>query len=235
MVGPGELAGSREPLACILSDCDGVIVDSEAVAEAAMVEVLQHAFGTPDLAVHLRPLVGTRVIDIIRILESKLGKPQPDGRRAELQEIIDARVAEVGKPIPLALETYRAIGLPVAVVSNSAFPRLYRSVELAGMLPLVGRHIYSTEDVGRPKPEPDGYLYAARQLGFAPSACLVIEDSATGVQAACAAGMRVLGFLGGSHVTEGHAALLMKAGVVQVFDRMSDLPALVQHLNRRVE
>jgi beta-phosphoglucomutase-like phosphatase (HAD superfamily) len=113
------------------------------------------------------------------------------------------------------------------VVSNSAFPRLQRSVERAGLLPLTGAHLYSAEDVGRPKPAPDAYLHAAHQLGLHPRHCLVIEDSLTGVRAARAAGMRVLGFLGGSHIRAGHATLLTEAGAMDVFTEMRELPGLI--------
>ena len=219
------------PIACILSDCDGVIVDSEVVAEAVMIEVLQDAFGIPDLSGYMHDMIGHRVIDIIRIIEDRVGQPQGDARRAELQRTIDVRVAEVSLAMPGTLETYRALGLPIAVVSNSAFPRVHRSVERAGMLSLAGSHVYSAEDVGRPKPAPDAYLHAARQLGFAPEACLVIEDSPTGVRAGNAAGMRVLGFLGGGHISASHPALLREAGANALFDRMSDLPRLIERLN----
>ena len=219
------------PIACILSDCDGVIVDSEVVAETVMVEELQRAFGVSDLAALMHDMFGRRVIDIIRLVEGRVAQPLDDARRVELQRIIDARIAETSPPMPGTLETYRALGLPIAVVSNSAFARLHRSVEHAGMLALAGTHVYSAEDVGRPKPAPDAYLHAARQLGFAPEACLVIEDSPTGVRAARAAGMRVLGFLGGGHIGDSHPALLREAGANALFDRMSDLPGLIEQMN----
>ena len=229
-----RLAPDRSvPIACILSDCDGVIVDSEVVAEAVMVEVLQRAFGVPDLAPYMHDMFGRRVIDIIRLIEVRVDRPLDDTRRVELQRIIDERIAEMSPPMPGTLETYRALGLPIAVVSNSAFKRLHRSVERAGMLALAGTHVYSAEDVGRPKPAPDAYLHAARQLGFAPQACLVIEDSPTGVRAALAAGIGVLGFLGGSHIGNTHPELLREAGATALFDRMSDLPGLIQRLNLR--
>jgi HAD superfamily hydrolase (TIGR01509 family) len=135
--------------------------------------------------------------------------------------------------MPGTLATYRALGLPVAVVSNSAFHRLHRSVERAGMLALAGGHVYSAEDVGRPKPAPDGYLHAARALGHEPAHCLVIEDSPTGVRAARAAGMRVLGFLGGSHIGDSHAPQLLAAGADALFDDMAELPALIARLEGR--
>ena len=234
---PIELTGEGarpRPVNCLLSDCDGVIVDSEVMAEAIMVDVLQQAFGVSDLASHMQDLFGRRVIDIIRILESRTGRPQSDARRIELQREIDSRVAEAAPDMPGTLETYRSLGLPVAVVSNSAYARLQRCVERAGMLALVGRHLYSAEDVGRPKPAPDAYLYAAGQLGVEPETCLVIEDSPPGVRAGRAAGMRVVGFLGGSHIGGDHAALLLKAGAHAVFNTMTELPALIERLEAGV-
>ena len=59
--------------------------------------------------------------------------------------------------------------------------------------------------MARGKPAPDLFLFAAQRMQAAPDACLVIEDSVAGVQAAVAAGMRVIGFTGGSHCRAGHA------------------------------
>ena len=221
-------------IACLLSDCDGVIVDSEVVAEAVMVEEMQQAFDVPDLLAYMHDMFGNRVIDIIRIVEVRLERPLTDARRAELQRTIDARIAEMSPRMPGTLETYEALGLPIAVVSNSAVDRLHRSVEHSGLSALVGTHVYSAESVGRPKPAPDAYLHAARQLGFAPQACLVIEDSPTGVRAARAAGMRVLGFLGGSHIRSSHSALLLAAGAYALFERMSELPGLIERMDGEV-
>lgn len=223
---------NRRAIACILSDCDGVIVDSEVVAEAVMQNVLRQAFGAADLSAPLDGLIGRRVIDIIEILEDRLEAPLGIARRTALQRTIDAQVAEEAPPMPGTLATYRALGLPVAVVSNSAFPRLYRSVERAGLLTLARDHVYSAEDVGRPKPAPDAYEYAARRFGIPPAACLVVEDSVTGVAAAVAAGMTVFGFLGGSHVGAGHAARLQAAGAIALFSQMPELPELIDRLNR---
>lgn len=211
----------------ILSDCDGVIVDSEVIADAILVEVLQTAFGRDDLGAYTQDMFGRRLIDIIRLIEERVGLALTPATRIALQQQIDAEVAERAPAVPGTAEIYRRLGLPVAVVSNSAFPRLQRSVERAGLLPLAGAHLYSAEDVGRPKPAPDAYLHAAHQLGLHPRHCLVIEDSLTGVRAARAAGMRVLGFLGGSHVGAGHAARLTEAGAMDVFSDMRELTDLI--------
>lgn len=219
-------------ISCILSDCDGVVVDTETAADEILEEVLREVFQCPEISTHLKDMFGRRIIDIIRLLEDRLGQALGDERRVFLQRKIDALVVSRATPIPGVLQAYTEIGLPVAVVSNSAYERLHASVECAGLIPLLGGHVYSAEDVGRPKPAPDGYLYAARQLNSEPAACLVIEDSVTGVQAARAAGMRVVGFLGGSHISPAHGEMLTAAGAMHLFDSMADLAEVVERANK---
>lgn len=223
---------SNRRVDCLLSDCDGVIVDSEVIADEVTLGALRGAFGRPDLEGLPAELVGRRLVEVVRFMEERVGIELAPGTRTALLRAIDAEVAERAVAVAHTAEVYRALGLPVAVVSNSAFPRLHRSVERAGLLPLVGAHVYSAEDVGRPKPAPDGYLHAARRLDVAPAHCVVVEDSATGVRAAHAAGMRVLGFLGGSHVVAGQAAVLRTAGATAVFADMRELPGLLAGLAR---
>jgi beta-phosphoglucomutase-like phosphatase (HAD superfamily) len=64
-------------------------------------------------------------------------------------------------------------------------------------------------------------------MGVAPTACTVIEDSVHGIHAAVAAGMRALGFTGGSHCGPGHADRLRAAGAAAVFADMRRLPGLL--------
>jgi beta-phosphoglucomutase-like phosphatase (HAD superfamily) len=84
--------------------------------------------------------------------------------------------------------------------------------------------------VARGKPAPDLFVHAAAAMGIDPAACLVIEDSVHGVNGALAAGMRVLGFTGASHIEDGHADVLLRAGVVAVFDDLTRLPDLLRRL-----
>lgn len=74
----------------------------------------------------------------------------------------------------------------------------------------------------RAKPAPDVFMFAASQMGADPADCLVIEDSVAGVTAARRAGMRVVGFTGGSHVTPGHAERLVAAGATAIFGHMRE-------------
>lgn len=220
----------RQPIQCLLSDCDGVIVDSEKIADAIMLEVLQEAFAGHALEAHMTDMFGRRVADIILLLAQRLDVSLTAEKRLCMQQDIDARVAHEAPAMPRVKEVYEALGMPVAIVSNSAPARLHLSVRRAGLAALVGSRMFSGDEVPHPKPAPDVYLQAARVLGMAPQHCLVIEDSVTGVTAARAAGMRVLGFLGGSHIRADHADMLARAGVLKVFDNMADLPQAMESL-----
>jgi beta-phosphoglucomutase-like phosphatase (HAD superfamily) len=92
-----------------------------------------------------------------------------------------------------------------------------------GLLSYLEPHIYTAAMVEHGKPAPDLFLHAARQHGVAPERCLVIEDSLSGVVAAQAAGMPVIGFVGGSHCRPGHADAMRDAGCVRVFGQMADV------------
>ena len=117
---------------------------------------------------------------------------------------------------------------PKCVASNSQLERLdysLRVVGLRGHFP--ANAVFSAAQVEAAKPAPDLHLYAARTLGADPARTLVVEDSVTGVQAARAAGMTALGFVGASHVKADQDAKLYAAGADHV---VPDAAALCAHL-----
>jgi HAD superfamily hydrolase (TIGR01509 family) len=121
------------------------------------------------------------------------------------------------------LELLTALKLQRCVASNSPIERVRQALATTGLTPHVEPHIYSAAMVERGKPAPDLFLYAAQQQGVQPERCLVIEDSLSGVVAAHAAGMAIIGFVGGSHCRPGHADAMRDAGCVDVFSRMADV------------
>src|SRR5262249_28320298 len=102
----------------------------------------------------------------------------------------------------------------------------------AGLIGRVDGRIFTADQVPNPKPAPDVFLLAARQSGVEPARCLVIEDSETGLAAALAAGMPVIGFVGASHIPRDHGNRLMALGARQVVEHMARLPAAVMSLHR---
>lgn len=210
----------------LICDCDGVLVDTEHLVASVMSDVLAAWLDAEQVERTLASGFGKQIEQIMEELAVQAELP------AHSVELINQRVNEVLADADIAIPgigtALAAISLPVAVVSNSHTDRLRLSIEAAGLALRVQDHYFSADLVRRPKPFPDVYLHASEVMGVPPQHCLVIEDSLAGARAALAAGMTVWGFVGGSHIPQGHVAALMQLGVTGVFGDMAELPALVQ-------
>jgi HAD superfamily hydrolase (TIGR01509 family) len=216
--------------ALLVFDCDGVLVDSETIACRVDAELFT-ALGFPLSFEEIRrDFVGVSATTMCREVEARFGRRLPaDMPQLLLQTALDSFETEL-RAIPGVAEAIGTLGGARCVASSSAPPRIRRSLELTGLFDLFAPHLFSATMVPNGKPAPDLFLHAAAEMGAAPADCLVIEDSVPGVAAARAAGMRVLGFVGGGHCVDGHAERLHALGATAIFDDMADLPRLVAAL-----
>ncbi|WP_244613068.1 HAD family hydrolase [Modicisalibacter radicis] len=217
------------PMEVLIFDCDGVLVDSEAIAEAVLSERL--AAWLPDLHAddELRRALGMTTEAILDHLAERSGHALPADALARIDAAIETRLAAELEAMVGVAAALDALDLPLAIVSNSSRRRVVASLANTGLDARLGDvPLFTAEQVVRPKPAPDVYLLAAKSLGVAPGACLVVEDSVSGASAARAAGMTVIGFTGASHIEPGHDDRLREAGVWQVLENMAELGTLVQ-------
>ncbi|AQU81673.1 MULTISPECIES: HAD family hydrolase [unclassified Halomonas] len=212
----------------LIFDCDGVLVDSEALAEETLEVYLSQWLPDLDIPTLLGQALGMTTANILRYLAQRSAyQLQPDAAE-QIDTAIEARLARELKAIDGVQAAISAINLPKAVVSNSRRSRVLAS--LAGTQlaeTLSGAPIFTAEQVTNPKPDPAIYQLAATTLGCAPHRCLVVEDSVAGVTAAHAAGMCVIGFVGASHLDDQQASRLIEAGAWRVLPHMQGLNALV--------
>jgi len=180
----------------VVFDNDGLLLDTESVwtrAEEDLFELRGTAFTPADK----RELVGTSAEIAGGILERRLGEP---GRAAELiEELNELVVAELEHGVEAMigarelLERLRRRGTPIGLVSNSPLRFVQRSIEIVGFEDHFDV-VLSAHEVAAPKPAPDPYLEACRRLGVEPGPNVIaLEDSPTGVAAARAAGLTVIG------------------------------------------
>ncbi len=224
----------RQPIRALVSDCDGVLVDSEIVAQQVLLEALHGRAPREELAAFLHEGFGMSTVALLHALQQRFGFFLPEGFAAEMRDRTERLLASRVEPIPFAREAMEAIELPLAIVSNSQLHCVTASVRRAGLERRAAGRIFGADQVAAPKPAPDLYLLAARELGVPPGQCLAIEDSTAGVQAALAAGTQVIGFVGASHIPATHAThLQQRLGVVAVVADMRELPALVRELVAR--
>lgn len=221
---------TAESVQALICDCDGVIVDSEVVAERALVSALSEFAPPEQVAAVIRELFGQSTEVVLKLIEQRFGVALPAQFEETLYDEIEELIATTAEPIAGVRSALEAIDLPLAVVSNSTHASVSNSVRRAGLERRIAGRIFTAEMVGVPKPAPQVYLRAVSELQTPAARCLAVEDSAAGVQSAVAAGVPVLGFVGASHIPAGHADRLRKLGAMDILDRMSDLPPLVQRL-----
>jgi HAD superfamily hydrolase (TIGR01509 family) len=172
--------------------------------------------------------LGLRLDSVVRSVETDLGAPLPPDFPADLSREILAAFARELKGVEGVRQAVGGLEARVCVASSSAPDRLSFALRVTGYETLFAPNIFSAVEVAHGKPSPDLFLFAARAMGAAPEDCLVIEDSVAGVAAARAAGMRVFGFVGGSHFSRlDEGADLTAAGAELIFDEMARLPSIV--------
>ena len=180
----------------VIFDNDGLLLDTESVWTRAEEDLFERRGDTFTAADKLE-LVGKSASLAGGILERRLGEP---GRGDELMVELDALVvAELERGVEAMvgarelLPALRERGTPIALVSNSPMAFVARSLELVGFVDVFDL-VLSAHEVARPKPAPDPYLEACRRLGVEPGPDVVaLEDSPSGVEAAVAAGLTVIG------------------------------------------
>jgi HAD superfamily hydrolase (TIGR01509 family) len=211
-------------------DCDGVLVDSEAIASEVDAEHLTR-LGFPITAeeVTIR-FAGLTARELGAIVEVELGHPLPSNFFEEQYAEVNRRLAAELEPVPGIHDLLEMLDGPRCIGSNSSGDRLKLELEKTRLYDLFAPHIYSAVEVGdrQPKPAPNVYLYAIKQFGVSPRETVILEDSVFGVRAAKAAGARVIGFTGGRHTWRGHADKLTEAGAETVIRRFADLPKVAQ-------
>jgi HAD superfamily hydrolase (TIGR01509 family) len=179
----------------LIFDCDGVLVDSEPVANRVLHQQLRGLGLDIGLEESTRTFTGLSMTSCVVLVERMLGCRVPDDFVAELRRRTTEAFCGALQPVRGVESLLRRVGTPYCVASSSTHARIRSSLDAAGLLRwFADGVIFSAEDVPRGKPAPDLFLHAARRLGYPPDRCTVIEDSVPGVIAARTAGMRVYGY-----------------------------------------
>ena len=214
----------------IIFDCDGVLVDSEIIAHELLAQMMTDLGHPMTTAEAIRKFAGRSLADTLPLIEASLGRSIPDNLGQRYGRLLLERLRRDLKPIAGVKTAVMALHYRRCVASSSSLERIRMSLEATGLASLFGPNIFSATQVAHGKPAPDLYRLAARTMAVAPENCVVIEDSALGVSAGRAAGMKVVGFIGAAHATDDAAEQLAAAGACDVIASMVELPATVERL-----
>ncbi|TPL48330.1 HAD family phosphatase [Mesorhizobium sp. B2-4-6] len=181
----------------VIFDCDGVLVDTENLANRRLAEWLTAAGFTTTFEYCRKNFSGRSMASVQKEIEEttevRLGSDFVDRWNAGLPDLFSHGV----EAIPYVrdfIETVRKAGIAYCVASSARVSKMHITLGQTGLLPLFEHAMFSSTMVGRGKPFPDLFLHAAATMGVAPADSIVIEDSVAGTQAGIAAGMRVFSY-----------------------------------------
>lgn len=208
-------------------DCNGVLVDSEAiVANVASQELARAGFAVAPEVV-ARFFAGRRPTDMLADIEAATKRRLPPNFAASLASATLRRLRTELRATAHVEHALTWLRGPKCVASSSPLDRVRLSLDSTGLLRFFDPYLFSANDVPNGKPAPDLFLYVAARMRVQPAECIVVEDSPAGVSAAHAAGMVPIGFIGGSHTNPSLGAQLTQAGARAVIADMRALKSTV--------
>jgi beta-phosphoglucomutase len=179
----------------MIFDMDGVLVDSNPLHREAWTD-FNRRYGLETTPAMLERMYGKRNDAIVRDYFGESLTPEEVERRgAEKEQLYRERIGSgIEKSLVRGLRSFleRHREVPKAVASNAEPQNVQFILDRAGLRPYF-KEVLDGSMVSRPKPDPEIYRRASELLGIPPARCVVFEDSYSGVDAAVAAGMRVIG------------------------------------------
>jgi HAD superfamily hydrolase (TIGR01509 family) len=211
----------------IIFDCDGVLVNSELIAQGIELKMLgtigmiypreeyvRRFSGTADSTYRAELRNDARTRFDVTIEDDFF-----DRLDNAIESAYESRLEAISGVYSLAAAWPKA----KAVASSSSLLSVLNKLRISGLAGVFSEHVYSADVVEAGKPDPALFLYTAARLGISPARCIVIEDSMNGIRAAKRAGMTAIGFVGGGHCLDDHAKHLLANGAALVFETHREL------------
>jgi HAD superfamily hydrolase (TIGR01509 family) len=205
----------------VIFDCDGVLVDSEPLANQVYVQMLAEYGFQVNTEEYLHKYSGAAIINRLESTSQQLNWTPP----ADFYPVFNSRLSVLTKqhlkPVPGIHELLDNLTTPVCIASNGSRGEVILRLKIADLAKYFGENIFSGVDMPNPKPAPDVYLAAAKSFNIPPTRCVVVEDSVLGVTAGVRAGMKVYGYAACTSVER-----LKEAGAIPFMD-MHELKSIL--------
>ncbi|MEK1886622.1 MAG: HAD-IA family hydrolase [Phyllobacterium sp.] len=209
----------------VIFDCDGVLVDTETLANRHLVKMLNASGYGITFEQARKNLCGMPMRAVKEKVEAeghRLGEDFVDRWYQAIPIIFEGGVETIPH-IETVISAVKRADVPYCVASSANVEKMHITLGKTGLIAHFEGVLYSASMVPRGKPFPDLFLHAAREMGVEPAQAVVIEDSVAGTTAGTAAGMRVFSYCGDEHAD--HEGLAAAGGIL--FDDMRKLPALL--------
>ena len=179
---------------CLIFDCDGVLVDSEAISAKIFQKMIFELGFNFDYETVLDHITGTSMMDNLRFFSDHTGLKLPDNFESDFRKRSYEAFKTELKPIKGIHNLLKKLKIPIGVASSGPVEKIKLNLITTNLIQYFNDNIFSSYEIGSWKPEPEIYLHAAKKMGFIPADCAVIEDSIPGIKAAKSGGFDVYGF-----------------------------------------
>jgi len=189
---------------------------------SVLLEMAEASGAKMELEEAVRMFSGRQILETISMLEKLAHAPFPENFEQQFRQKAYERFKTDVKPIEGVKDLLQSLEVPYCVASSGPREKIELNLGLTGLLTFFeANRIFSSYEIGSWKPDPGIFLHAAREMGYKPHQCVVIEDSLAGVEAGIKGGFRVYGLTNGQNQQE------LEAKGAYVFDRMKELPGLL--------
>lgn len=207
MYNPASMKNTNYDL--VIFDCDGVLVNSEPLANQVYVGILEEHGYQVNSDEYLQEFSGASIKQRLEVTSRKLNWTPPSNFTSTFHERLAKLAIQELKAVPGIHELIDSLTVPICIGSNGTRSEILLRLKIAQLTEKFENAIFSGIEVAHPKPAPDVFLAAAKSFNIPPSRCIVIEDSIPGVTAAVRAGMKVYG-----HAAFTPTENLQKAGAI---------------------
>ena len=214
----------------LLFDNDGTVVDSEIIAQRSMLDLLAVNGLQLDEKEYSQRFPGLLEREILQLRKIEHDFDAPPNFMADLHAMQITGFEQSLRAIPGMTSLFRNLQMPKSMVSNGSIRHVRKCLNKVKLLSSVNGHIFSAEQVEKPKPHPDVYFLALETLRLKAVEVIVVEDSPTGVKAAKSAGLQTIGFLGAAHLHDGHDKKLLDSGADHIAGDSRELARIFDSL-----
>ncbi len=179
---------------CVIFDCDGVLVDSEDLSNQTILKMLWELDIPMTEALAIDVFTGRALSKNLAWIEDYFKVNLPDNFESEYRRRSFEAFKNHLKPVAGVQQLLKRLVLPKCVASSGPIKKMELNLFTTGLLGYFNGNLFSCYEINSWKPEPDIFLHAAKEMGFQPHQCVVIEDSEPGIKAAQAGGFKVYAY-----------------------------------------
>lgn len=206
---------------CVIFDCDGVLVDSEPIANSVLVDMANNYGANIDLEYAMIHFKGGSMQGCVDKISELVKEPLPENFVDTYRKRSFEAFKKDVKPVEGVKNVLDNLDIPFCVASSGPVEKIRFNLELTGLLPYFEKKIFSCYTINKWKPNPAVFLWAADIMKFKPVDCLVIEDSLTGIKAAKNGGFDVFGYTAHDFNNE------LENLATKTFNNMNDLLQMI--------